>query len=140
MPLLILILLLFYQCTSESCKINYELHSEKYDKALSVILEMNLVMNSIETHYRPVLKIDKDDNLLDTSLFDEIEFVECHEDSTIIFQAPNCEQENALRDVVYILVYSPKGIKHIKGKRNIGKIEVVGDNWYLCKHIYSIAV
>jgi hypothetical protein len=135
-----LFMIFFSSCSTENCKINYELNSEKYKNALSLIFDMNLSMNSNNTYYRPILTIHEDDNLIDSTIFDEIEFIECHEDGTIIFQAYNCNPQNDFRDVVYILAYSSKGLNHIEGKRNIGKIINVDDNWYLCEHIYSLAV
>ena len=56
-----------------------------------------------------------------------------------IFQAFNCQKESSLRDVVYFLSYSPKGIKHLKGKRNTTNVIEIEKNWFYGKHINTIA-
>ncbi|NME71258.1 hypothetical protein [Flammeovirga aprica] len=129
----------FGSCESESCKIDFLKNEQYYIEALEKIHSLHLEMNSNQFYYRPILSISQRDEILNAKLSTEIQFIECHADSTIIFQAPNCNNEYALRDVVYFLAYAPKGIEQIKHKRNLGGIEEVSKNWYLCKHIYSLA-
>jgi len=136
---IIFLLTILTGCSSESCRIDFDNNSEIYSFALEEIFAMNLKMDSEEPFRRPILLIYEKDSLVNSEVFSEIEFIECHEDSTIIFQAPNCDGQSDFRDVVYFLAYSPKGPEHIKRKRNIGKIKKVKENWYLCKHIESIA-
>ena len=96
-------------------------------------------MVSKEPYFRIVKSFTKETSPIETDIFDQIEFVECHEDGTIIFQAPNCNIESDFRDVVYFVAFSPLGKTHIERKRNIGKLKKLDENWFLGTHIYSLA-
>lgn len=129
--------LFFLGCSQENCKIDFESKSNLYNSALKSIYTLNLEMNSNETYFRPIREIRIVDSLVSSEVFNEIEYIEVHEDSTIIFQAPNCNSENGFRDVVYLLAYVPKGIEHLKGKRNLGDYNKIKEDWYLAEHLNS---
>lgn len=96
-------------------------------------------MDSNETYFRIVKSYTKSTSPFGTEIFKEVEFIECHEDGTIIFQAPNCNKESGFRDVVCFVAYIPMGVDHIKRKRSIGELEKVRENWFLGTHINSLA-
>jgi len=106
---------------------------------LDEILNLGLESSSNEPYNGAVLIITKEKNIVSENVFDEIDFIECHEDGTIIFQAPNCDLETDFRDVVYCLAYAPKGIEHIKRKKKADDIKQLENHWYLFKDISSIA-
>lgn len=126
-------------CSSESCKIDFEGNSNLYTKALNEIYNLNIKMNSDEPYYRPVLSFTESNNKIDINVFDEIEFIECHEDGTIIFQAPDCDKESYFRNVIYFLAYSPKGKSHLEKKRNIGALKKIKKDWFLGEHIETLS-
>ncbi|EZH72351.1 hypothetical protein ATO12_23140 [Aquimarina atlantica] len=126
-------------CSSESCKIDFERNSDLYGQALNEIYNLNLKMDSDEPHHKPVLLFTKLNNKIDTNVFDEIEFIECHEDGTVIFQAPDCDNESDFRNVIYFLAYSPKGKSHLEKKRNIGSLKKIKEDWFLGEHIETLA-
>ena len=126
-------------CKTEKCQINYQSELDIYKKALKTIHELELEMNSDETYFRPVKSFNSGSGILSELVFDDVEYVECHEDSTIIFQAYNFQKESSLKDVVYFLSYCPKGIKHLKGKRNTQSISEIEKNWFYGKHINTVA-
>lgn len=128
-----------FGCSQESCKIDFESNTNLYRNALTSIFDLNLEMVSDKNYFRIVRVIREDDSIVSPKVFDEIDFIEIHEDSTIIFQAPNCNQESSIHDVVNILVYAPKGAEHFKRKRNIGDYNKVLDKWYLAEHITTLA-
>ena len=138
-PLLFLLISFSFSCGSESCKIDFENNSDLFYKAVNEIHSLNLKMDSKEPYFRIVNSFSKETNLIGTEVFDQIEFIECHEDGTIIFQAPNCDQESDFRDVVYFVAFSPLGRKHIERKRTIGKIKEIDKNWFLGTHINTLA-
>ncbi|WP_147405125.1 hypothetical protein [Aquimarina sp. AD10] len=96
-------------------------------------------MNSEEPYYRVVKSFNESTSPIETNLFNQIEFVECHEDGTIIFQAPNCNKESDFRDVVHFVVYLPLGKSHIERKRNIGKLKKIEEKWFSGTHISTLA-
>ncbi len=96
-------------------------------------------MNSNEPYYRPILSLTESNNKISTNIFGEIEFIECHEDGTIIFQAPDCDSQSDFRNVIYFLAYSTKGKSHLEKKRNIGNLKNIKKNWFLGKHIKTLA-
>jgi len=126
-------------CSKEHCTINYKENFGIYENAVSEIFNLGLKMNSKETYYRWLKTIKVEDNIVDEDVFEEVEFIQCHEDSTIIFQAYNCNPQTALSDAIYVLAYSPQGIEHFKGKRNAMSIIKINENWFYAKHIETIA-
>ncbi|WP_034244831.1 hypothetical protein [Aquimarina atlantica] len=135
----IILLISILSCSSESCKIDFERNSDLYGQALNEIYNLNLKMDSDEPHHKPVLLFTKLNNKIDTNVFDEIEFIECHEDGTVIFQAPDCDNESDFRNVIYFLAYSPKGKSHLEKKRNIGSLKKIKEDWFLGEHIETLA-
>jgi hypothetical protein len=136
---LFLLNFIFVSCETESCKIDFENHSELFKKVVSEIHSSNLKMDSKEPYSRIVKSYTKSTSPFGQRVFEEVEFIECHEDGTIIFQAPNCNSESDFSDAVYFLAYIPMGEAHIKRKRNIGELEKVAENWFYGTHIYSLA-
>ena len=135
----IVILISFISCETENCQINYESDLNIYNEAVKKIHELGLGMNSNETYFRPAKSFNSDSKILNKNVFDEVEYVECHKDSTIIFQAYNCQNENSLKDVVYFLSYCPKGIEHLNRKRNLQSVIEIERNWFYGKHINTVA-
>ncbi|QNK78333.1 hypothetical protein H7F37_04400 [Winogradskyella sp. PAMC22761] len=136
---IVLLINILSSCESESCKIDFNKNSELFNKAVKEIKALKLKMNSKEPYYRVVKSFTESTNPIKTNIFDQIEFVECHEDGTIIFQAPNCNKESDFRDVVYFVVYLPLGKNHIERKRNIGKLKELDENWFYGTHISTLA-
>jgi hypothetical protein len=126
-------------CETERCQIDYKSNLNIYKEAVKSIHRLDLEMNSEKTYFQPVRSINQNSKILSKLIFKEIDYVECHKDSTIIFQAYNCQKETSLRDVVYLLSYSPKGIQHLEGKRNTQNIIEIETNWFYGKHINTIA-
>ena len=133
-----IVLVIVISCETEKCQINYERDFEIYEKAVRNIY-LNLEMNGNEPYHRIIKSIKSNNGILDTLVFDKVELVECYKDLTIIFQAYNCQEESLLRDKVYILSYSPKGLVHLKEKRNISKMIEVRKNWFYGSYIKTIA-
>jgi len=96
-------------------------------------------MNSDKPYFRIIKSYSKKSIPFETDVFNQIDFIECHEDGTIIFQAPNCEKQSVLKDEIYFVAYSPKGEKHIREKRNIGELTKIDKRWFKGTHIKSIS-
>ena len=137
--ILIFIAVFVTGCSQESCKIDFDSSKSEFEDAISTIMELDLKMDSNQIYFRPIKIIRKKDKIISASIFEQIEFIECHQDSTVIFQAPNCDEETGFRDVIYILAYSPKGIEHLERKRNLVDIKEVAPDWFLGQHINTIA-
>ncbi|MEP3209733.1 MAG: hypothetical protein ABJN95_11110 [Maribacter sp.] len=136
---LVFLISLLSSCSSESCKIDFQKNSELFNKAVNEIHSLNLKMDSKEPYFQIVKSFTKKTSPMETDIFDQIDFVECHEDGTIIFQAPNCDTESDFRDVVYFVAFSPMGKSHIGQKRNIGELKELSGNWFLGTHISTLA-
>lgn len=130
---------LVLSCSTEDCKIDYHSNGDIFNNAVEDIYKMDLDFSSEEPYYNPILFINEDDVLLNNIPFKEIDFIECHQDGTIIFQGKDCNSESSFRNIVYSLVYSPKGELHIQKKRNLGDIKKIDENWYLCKLVNTLA-
>ena len=136
---LILISFALPGCSSESCKINFEEKSDSFNEAVAEIHSLNYRMNSRQPYYKIVKSFTKTTTPIESKIFDQIEFVELHEDGTIIFQAPNCDHQSDFRDEVYFVAYAPLGRSHIEQKRNIGKLKEVEKHWFMGTDISSLA-
>ena len=136
---LVFLIGLLSSCRSESCKIDFEKNSDLFNKAVNEIDSLNLIMDSKEPYFRIVKSFTKETSPIETDIFDQIDFVECHEDGTIIFQASNCNKESDFRDTVYFIAFSPLGKTHIERKRNIGNLKKMEKNWFLGTHISTLA-
>ncbi|QNR25155.1 hypothetical protein [Croceimicrobium hydrocarbonivorans] len=134
-------LLVFFisSCQSEYCKIDFQNNVDSFNEAVHTINALNLKSDSKNPHFRIVKTFSKETSSIDTAIFKQIDFIECHEDGTIIFQAPNCNKENGFRDLVYFVAYSPQGKIHIERKRNIGQLKNIEGNWFSGAHINSLA-
>lgn len=126
-------------CETESCKIDFENNQELFKKVVDEIYSFDPKLDGKEPYYRIVKSYTKTTSPFGMDVFREIEFIECHEDGTIISQAPNCNSESPLSDAVYFAAYVPLGRSHIERKRLIGELEKVAENWFLGIHIYSLA-
>ncbi|WP_420402052.1 hypothetical protein [Flagellimonas sp.] len=126
-------------CDSESCRIDFKKNSDLFHRAVKEIHSLNLMMSSNEPYYRVVKSFTESTSPIETNIFDQIEFIECHEDGTIIFQAPNCDKESDFRDIIYFVAYLPLGETHIERKRNIGKLIKLEEHWFLGTHNSTLA-
>lgn len=137
--LLVISFFITTSCSMESCSIDFEENSEDYQQVIIEIGNLNLKMISDEPYSRIVKTIKKEDGIVNSLIFKDVEFIECHEDSTIIFQAPNCTKRSALKDDIFILVYAPKGESHILRKRNVRGLKRIDENWFQGYHVLSLA-
>ncbi len=133
------ILLVSVSCNTENCTIEFGTNGDLFREAKNKIYQLDLDLNSVNNGWDLVIDINENDSVVDAKIFEVVEKIEVHRDSTILFQAPNCEKESAFRDVVFVLAYSPKGKEGLKKKRNIGNIEDLEDGWYLIEHINTLA-
>lgn len=136
---LIFLICILSSCSSESCKIDYQKNSDLFNDAVKEIHSLNLKMNKKEPYFQIVKSFTKETSPIETDIFNQIDFVECHEDGTIIFQAPNCNKESDFRDVVHFVAYSPMGRTHIIRKRSVGELKEIDENWFSGTHINSLA-
>ncbi len=136
---LIFLIITLSGCSSETCKIDFEKNADSYKEAVKEIHSLNLEMNSREPYFRIVKSFTETTSPFESKIFDQIEFIEIHEDGTIIFQAPNCDKESDFRDIVYFVAFAPLGESHIKRKRNIGKLEKLEGEWFLGTDISTLA-
>lgn len=134
-----LLSLVIVGCDSETCNINFDENAELYREVVAEVQKLNLGMDNNTPAFEIIGTFTKSKNVLPGEVFNQVEFIECHADGTIIFQAPNCDPGNMLRDVVNFVAFSPRGIGHIRTKRNIGELEVLDGNWYAGTHIHSMA-
>lgn len=131
--------LIFLSCKGEQCTISFEKNKGDYTQIVKEIRSLGIEMKNSNSYFRPVLTVRETDNIFSINVFDQIEFIECHSDSTVIFQAPNCTKGNAVRDVVKFLAYSPHGSENIRKKRNVGSLNKKEDNWFMGTHILTLA-
>lgn len=130
---------LLLSCNSEPCKIDFERNSKSFYQIVKEIHALNLKKDSKKTTYRIVKSFNESSSPFKTNIFEQIEFIECHEDGTIIFQAPDCDKESDFRNVINFLAYSTKGKYHLEKKRNIGNLKEIKENWFLGQHIETLA-
>lgn len=126
-------------CSTESCKLHFQKNSKNYEKVVSDIANLNLKMTSDGPSTRVLKTITNGDEILDKINFPNLDFVECYEDSTVIFQAKNCTKGSALKDDIFILVYAPNGKEHILQKRNVRNLKKVEANWFEGYHVLTLA-
>lgn len=110
-----------------------------YQKAILDISNLNMRTTSNQPYSRIIKTIKRSDNLVDEAIFEHVEFIECHADSTVIFQAPNCTKGSGFKDDIFVLIYAPKGETHINRKRNIRGLKRISENWFQGFHVISLA-